>query len=97
MREVKQPMIPAIYRLLKQGYPVGALVLDLFGTFDEDGYEVIAVALSGTRIDLDELVPQKVLDDATTWCNEKLPDAAALLQASRYEAQIDRYEWERRA
>lgn len=97
MHEIKQPMIPALYRLLKHGYPVGALMLDLFGTFDEDGYEVIAVSLSGTRVDLNELVPQKVLDDATNWCNEKLPDCTALLQALRYEAQIDRNEWERTA
>lgn len=94
-----QPQISSTYNLLASSVLYagvrGALLIDLYGTHDADGYEVCAVALAGTTIDLDDVLGQNICDTMTAWCERHLPSGAELRAASRFEARIERHEWDR--
>ena len=92
----QQPKVSAAYRLLAS-YLHEGLKLDLYGTFDEDGYEVLDVALHGTNIALYEIVTLEFLDRLSTWCNDKLLSAAELRRASEREGRAERAIWQRQA
>lgn len=96
---ISQPQIPAHYKLLAASVlfdgTLGGLALDLYGTHDEDGYEVCAVAPAGTRLDLDAVLGPKVCDDMTGWCERHLPSNAELRAASNADARIGRHQWDR--
>jgi hypothetical protein len=86
----EQPKVPAAYKLLKAAYLHEGLALDLYGTHDEDGYEVLDVALAGTNISLWEIVTLEFLDRMATWCNDHLPTGAELRRQSANEARLER-------
>lgn len=88
----QQPKVSSAYRLLTS-YLHEGLLLDLYGDFDEDGYTVLDVALTGTNVGLFPLVSLEFLDQLSTWCNAKLPSAAELRRASEREAKAERMEW----
>lgn len=92
----QQPKVSSAYRLLTS-YLHEGLLLDLYGTFDADGYTVLDVALSGTNISLHPVIHLQLFDDLTKWCNAKLPSAAELRRASEREGRVERAIWQRQA
>lgn len=68
-----QPVVPAELKLLDQEYQHGDLLLDLYGEFDADGYNVCAVTLAGTNTDLSDLLPYSFLKRLTSHCDMCLP------------------------
>jgi hypothetical protein len=92
----QQPKVSAAHQLLTT-YTHEGLALDLYGTHDEDGYEVLDVALAGTNISLWEIVTLEFLDRLATWCNDHLPTGAELRFQSLVEARAERAKWEREA
>lgn len=92
-----QPLVPPDAQLLKSGYEHGALFLDLYGTLDDDGYEVTAVTLSGHAVNLEELITLAQLEDMSDWCDRHLPDVRQLQRLARQEARYERAEWDRLA
>jgi hypothetical protein len=90
-----QPMIPATYKMLAASVLRDGLSLDLYGTHDADGYEVCAISLAGTKIDLQAVLGSTVCDDMTAWCERHLASGAELRAASRADMRIDRHQWER--
>lgn len=90
-----QPQIYPTTRLLYVGYSHMNLLLDLYGTFDEDGYCVETVALTGQKIDLCELFSGCQLEQMGTWCDDNLASARVLRLVSAQEARAERVSWER--
>ena len=90
----QQPQVSKAYRLLAS-YIHEGVKLDLFGTLDEEGYEVFDIALAGTNISLFELVPTEFLERLSTWCNDKLPSPREVRIQSAMEAQYERMKWAR--
>lgn len=88
----QQPKVSRTLRLLTS-YLHEGLLLDLYGSHDEDGYTVLDVALTGTNIGLFPLVTLEFLDQLSTWCNDKLPTGDQLRRQSRDEARAERAEW----
>lgn len=88
----QQPKVSRSLRLLTS-YLHEGLLLDLYGEFDEDGYTVLDVALSGTNVGLFPLTSLEFLDQLSTWCNAKLPSGEQMLRQSRDEARAERAEW----
>lgn len=68
-----QPQISADLKLIKAAHKRDGYLLDLYGTIDEDGYEVNDIAFAGTTISLYDLVEIKLLSDLTDWANDNLP------------------------
>ena len=48
----KQAIVPENLKLLHSGFVFGDLILDLYGTYDSMGWELIAVAPADTKIDI---------------------------------------------
>ncbi len=92
----QQPKVSRTLRLLTS-YIHEGVKLDLYGTFDEDGYEVNDIALAGTNVSLFELVPVEFLDRLSNWCNDKLPSVREVRIQSAMEAQYERMKWAREA
>lgn len=67
-----QPQIPASQSLLLT-HSHNGLSLDVYGTVDQDGYEVTDVSLKGSTVSLFEVVDIKLLEQLTELCNDKLP------------------------
>lgn len=91
----QQPKVPTTYRWLATHLHEG-LALDLFGCFDEDGYEVNDIALVGTNVSLAEIVEISFLERMTDWCNNHLPTAAELRRKSANDSRFERELWNRR-
>ena len=91
----KQPQITQDLQLLHVGYDHMDLLLDLYGTRDEDGYCVETVALTGQKIDLCELFSGCQLEQMGTWCDDNLASARVLRLVSAQEARAERVSWER--
>jgi len=90
----QQPQVSRTLRLLTS-YLHEGLLLDLYGTLDEAGYEVFDIALAGTNISLFELVPTEFLERLSTWCNDKLPSPREVRIQSEMEARYERMKWAR--
>lgn len=85
---IKQPQVGAEFKLLLTGYSRGDLLLDLYGEYDShlDSYEVMTATLTGTTVSLFDLIPQKLLDDMSAWCDLHLDGAAEREENRRTEA-----------
>ena len=68
---MNQPQIPAEFHLLTTHYPIGDLLVDLYGELPDShgGYNVCALALAGTTINQFDLVPQFNLDSLSSALN----------------------------
>jgi hypothetical protein len=89
-----QPQIPARYRLLYAGWPVGRLFLDIYGTSDEDGAQVCAVAQHGQTVDLTAIVCSSYLEQIELALNHL---GAQMKRESRAEDIAERAQWARDA
>lgn len=85
-----QPEIWPTWRLLAS-YIHEGIKLDLYGALDEDGYEVMDIALAGSNVSLFELVPVAFLERLTAWCNDKLPTGAELRRQARGEVRLENH------
>ncbi len=88
-----QPQVPAEYKLLAANVQYGALYLDLYGTHDADGYEVCALALTGTTVDLYDVVGESAFKAMQAHVERHLPSNAELRAASAMEQRIGIREW----
>lgn len=92
---VDQPQIAADLALLMAGHKFKGLRLDLYGHADQnDGCEVVAVALAGTEVDIAPLLTMAQLT-VMGWAVDKAGIEARA--ASRAEAVADRAAWDRAA
>lgn len=74
-------------RLLVSGAPWRGVLLDLYGSADDDdGYQVDDVALKGSHISLVEWFSDADLAHLSDWCNDHLPTGAELRAAERAES-----------
>lgn len=89
-----QPQIGKSLTLLCVSYLHDELTLDLYGTHDEDGYEVTDLALSGSTVSLAELVPVAMLESMSKRLDWLLPDGAQLRKESRDESRADMRLWD---
>lgn len=89
-----QPKIPARYRLLYAGWPVAGLLLDVYGTSDEDGVEVCAVAQHGQTVDLTAVVCASYMEQIELALNHL---GAQMKRESRAEDRAERAQWARDA
>lgn len=69
----QQPQVSAKLRLIAAAHVHNGIALDLYGTIDEDGYEVNDVCLTGTAISLYDIVSLDLLSTLTDWCQDHLP------------------------
>lgn len=76
----KQEMVsPQFGTPLFREYDCDGLLLDLFGTFDGKEFDVLEVAITGTRFSVLKLVPAKMFETMNLWCErqQEKEDAAA--------------------
>jgi hypothetical protein len=85
----EQPQIAATDTLLCASYLHEGLSLDLYGSHDEDGYEVTDVALAGSKVSLFELVPIKTMVSMSRRLECLMPSDDALRRASRLEQRAE--------
>jgi hypothetical protein len=92
MSTAQQPLISPRYRRLFSSWDYHGLKLDIYGTLDSDGAEVIAVTLPGSNVDLEVIVLPSVFDAAQRWIDKVLPEQQ---QEDRAEAKAERAAWAR--
>jgi hypothetical protein len=86
----KQPQIADDLILLYAGYRViDGPLLDLYGTFDRDGYEVEDISLSTTMISLYEIIDELMLKNLSDWCDLHLANCCQMYAEAKMEAAID--------
>ncbi|RFP19143.1 hypothetical protein D0T23_05000 [Duganella sp. BJB475] len=91
----EQPQVAAGLALLLAGHQFKGLHLDLYGHADEDdGCEVVAVALSGTQVDIAPLLTLAQLS-VMGWAVDKVGIEARA--ASGKEGRAERAAWDRAA
>jgi hypothetical protein len=52
-------------------YDHDGLLLDLFGLCDGDTYDVMEVAITGTRFSVLKLCPAELIEDMNLWCERQ--------------------------
>lgn len=86
----QQPQVADNLILLHRGYRViDGPLLDLYGSFDRDGYEVEDIALAGTTISLYEIVDEYMLKNLSEWADLHLASCEQMYAESKMDAKID--------
>lgn len=89
-----QPKIDGSLTLLVSGHKHGDTFIDLYGTFDSDGYQVLDFTLAGSLVPLWDLQPagSNICASLSYWCNDYLPSAEEMREDARQQMLIDRAE-----
>lgn len=76
----KQELVsPQLGSPLFTEYDHDGLLLDLFGSYDGEEFDVLDVSITGTRFSVLQLIPAEMIEDMNLWCereNDKELDAA---------------------
>lgn len=90
----QQPHISADLTLLCGGFLHEDLALDLYGQRDEDGVDVLDVALAGTTTSLHALASPETFEAWGKQLDRLLPSGAQLRKESVDQARIDSAIWD---
>jgi hypothetical protein len=88
--EAGQKLLDRASKLLWDGFNLDGTLLDIYGTFDRDGYVVEDVTIAHTRISIFELLSSTQVAYLDSECNSKLPgwgEHQANLKADAYAMQ----------
>jgi hypothetical protein len=91
-----QPQVNEGLILLYSGHRIiDGPLLDLWGSFDRDGYEVQDIALTGTKISLYEIIDEHMFKGLSDWCDDNLASCEQMYVESKMDAKIDAAEYKK--